>query len=82
MAHSICGYTCGWQVKLCDPSLTCAIPERLIEVIIVSIERHTNVLFAYILCHVQDALHTSVVCGPNVRIHASLVNIPIIIEQE
>jgi len=29
MAHFICGSTCGhWQVKLCDPSLTRAIPER------------------------------------------------------
>jgi len=27
MAHSICGWTCGWQVKLCDPSLTHAVPE-------------------------------------------------------
>jgi len=26
MAH--CGQTCGWQVKLCDPSLTRDIPER------------------------------------------------------
>jgi len=26
MAHYTCGKTCGWQVKLCDPSLTCAIP--------------------------------------------------------
>jgi len=22
MAHSACGQMCGWQVKLCDPSLT------------------------------------------------------------
>ena len=29
MAHSICGCTCGWQVKLCDPSLTRAVPERI-----------------------------------------------------
>ena len=28
MAHSIWGYACGWQVKLCDPLLTRAIPER------------------------------------------------------
>ena len=28
MVHSICGYTCEWQVKLCDPSLTRAISER------------------------------------------------------
>jgi len=27
-AHSTCGYACGWQVKLCDPSLTRTIPER------------------------------------------------------
>ena len=25
MAHSIRGWTCGWQIKLCDPSLTRAI---------------------------------------------------------
>jgi len=28
MAHSIRGQRCGWRVKLCDPSLTRAIPER------------------------------------------------------
>jgi len=28
-AHSTCGYACGWQVKLSDPSLTRSIPERL-----------------------------------------------------
>jgi len=28
MVHSTCGQTCGLQVKLCDPSLTRAIPER------------------------------------------------------
>jgi len=27
MVHFTCGQTCGWQVKLCDPSLTRAIPE-------------------------------------------------------
>ena len=27
MAHSICGCMRGWQVKLCDPSLTHATPE-------------------------------------------------------
>jgi len=27
--HSICGCMCGWQVKLCDPSLTCAMLECL-----------------------------------------------------
>ena len=30
MAHSVCGCTCGWQVNLCDLSLTCAIPERFV----------------------------------------------------
>jgi len=30
MAHSICGRTCGWQVDLCDPSLTGAIPEQFV----------------------------------------------------
>jgi len=28
MVHCTCGWTCGWQVKLCDPSLTRAIHER------------------------------------------------------
>jgi len=27
MAHSVRGCTCGWQVKLCDHSLTHAIPQ-------------------------------------------------------
>jgi len=29
IVHSTCGCTGGWQVKLCDPSLTRAIPERM-----------------------------------------------------
>jgi len=29
MAHSTCGQTSGWQVNLCDSSLTRAIPEHL-----------------------------------------------------
>ena len=29
MAHFVCGYTCGWQVKLCEPSLTRAILSAL-----------------------------------------------------
>jgi len=28
MANSICGCTCGWQVKQWHPSLTYAIPQR------------------------------------------------------
>ena len=31
MAHSTCGQTRGWQVKLCDPSLTPAMPGRLTD---------------------------------------------------
>ena len=27
IAHSLCGCTCGWQVKLCNPSSTHAIPQ-------------------------------------------------------
>jgi len=27
MVHSTFGYICEWQVKLCDPSLTRAIPD-------------------------------------------------------
>jgi len=60
MAQSICGYTRGWQVKLCDLSLTRAIPERLRDEL-VSISCYTNVLFtvhtfnttrALVNCHV------------------------------
>ena len=29
MVHSICGCMGGWQIKLCDPSSTCAIPDCL-----------------------------------------------------
>jgi len=28
MVHSTCGQRCGWQIKLCDPKLTHAIPKR------------------------------------------------------
>jgi len=44
MAHSTCGCTCGWQVKLCDPSLTHAIFEHLSGEVL-SVRRYTNVLF-------------------------------------
>ena len=30
MADSICGWMCGWQVKLYDSSLPCAITERFV----------------------------------------------------
>ena len=40
MAHSTCG-TCGWQIILCDPSLTHAIPERFIDEFLV-IKRYIN----------------------------------------
>jgi len=39
--HSTCGLTCGWQVKLCDPSLTHALPERLRDEQLI-IKRYTN----------------------------------------
>ena len=29
MAYSICGYTCGWQVTLCDPLLTYPMSEYI-----------------------------------------------------
>jgi len=32
---------CGWQIKLGDPSLTCAIPERLRGELLI-IKRYTN----------------------------------------
>jgi len=48
-AHSICGQTCGWQVNLCDPSLTCANLSALEISITHIIKRYTNVLFTYLL---------------------------------
>jgi len=47
-AHS----TCGWQLKLCDPSLTCALPECLSGELL-STTRDTNVLFT----HLMPTLH-------------------------
>ena len=41
IVHSTCRWACGWQVKLCDPSLTCAIPQRLREEFLM-IKRYTN----------------------------------------
>jgi len=32
---------CGWQAKLCDPSLTCAVPERLRGGVLI-IKHYTN----------------------------------------
>jgi len=42
MVHFICGWTCGWHVKLCDPSLTFSNLSAL-EIAHV-IKRYTNVL--------------------------------------
>ena len=44
MAHFIRGYTCKWQVKSCDSSLTRAIPAALCICIALTIKRYTNVL--------------------------------------
>ena len=41
MVHYTCGRTCGWQVKLCDPSLTRAIPERFRDEQLIT-KRYTN----------------------------------------
>jgi len=38
---------CVWQVKLCDPSLTRAIPERLRDEFLMT-TRYTNLLYVYI----------------------------------
>jgi len=40
------GQTCGWQVKLCDPSLTRAIPERYRDEFLM-IQRYTNLRLLY-----------------------------------
>jgi len=44
MAHSTCGCTCWWQVKLCDPSLTHAVSEHLRDELL-SIRCYANVPF-------------------------------------
>ena len=47
VAHSICGCTCGWQVKLCDPSFKRAIPQRRGELL--SIRCYINFMLIYFL---------------------------------
>jgi len=53
-----CGQTCGWQVNLCDPSLTRANLSALEMSITYIIKRCANVLFTYLLsllvCPVRD----------------------------
>jgi len=44
MAHSTCGQTCRWQVKLCDPSLTLANLSALEISITHTVKQCTNVL--------------------------------------
>jgi len=46
MVHSMCGQTCGWQVKLCDPSLTRAIPEGFRD----EYRTHYKALYKYPVC--------------------------------
>jgi len=65
MVHSTCEQTRGWHVKPCDPSLTCAIPQRLRGEFI-TIKRCTNLrlltYFAFYFLHyfaiVCDCFHT------------------------
>jgi len=45
MIHSTCGCKCGWQVKLCDPLLTHAIPECLREEELI-IKRYANKFYS------------------------------------
>ena len=45
--HSTCECMCGWQVNLCDPSLTRAIPERFTDEFHM-IKRYTNLLLLYV----------------------------------
>jgi len=49
MSYSVYGWTYGWQVKLCDPSLTCANLSALEMSIAHVIKRYTNVMFTYLL---------------------------------
>jgi len=49
MAHFICECTFGWQVKLCDPSLTRATSKCLRNESI--IKCNTNILFTYLPAH-------------------------------
>jgi len=47
--YSTCGYTRGWQVKLCDPSLTRAIPERFRDVFLMIYKSMFSLLYFTIL---------------------------------
>jgi len=44
----------GWQVKLCDPSLTCAIPERFGDEFL-RIKRYTNLQLLYFTFTLAEA---------------------------
>ena len=46
MVCSTCELTCGWQVELCDSSLTRAIPEHFRDEFLV-IEHHANLRLLY-----------------------------------
>ena len=54
MAHCVFGLTCGWQVKLCDPSLTHANLSTLGMSIAHIIKHYADVLF--ILLYLLTAL--------------------------
>jgi len=48
MVDSTCGYMCGWQVKLCDPSLISAIPERFRDEFLMT-KHHTILCLLYFI---------------------------------
>jgi len=50
--HSTCGSTCVWQVKLCDPSLTRAVPERFRDRVI--IKRYRNLRILLLLSYTRE----------------------------
>jgi len=63
MAHSTCEYMCGWQGKLRDPSLACAIPDSSQDKSLV-IKHHTNLQFtllSYLLAVVLITLARKVI---------------------
>jgi len=52
---------CGWQVKLCDPSLTRAIPERFRDEYRTHYEAlYTNVLFTYLSLDYNPLFHYTI----------------------
>ena len=77
MPHSICEYSRGCQVKLCDPSLTRAIPERFRD----EYRTHYKALYkcpVYFTCLLQRRKHC---VHSMVSLFTSQPSLPIVVVQ-